>query len=103
MGRHLPGASGSVARPRGSLLTVCLISLVTIWVCRLPKMCLYGEGGSSPKLSPAQQQQTVDLSKADSPFISWPLERVCKESTAWTPGIVFVCDNNSGGIGNIRN
>jgi hypothetical protein len=78
-----------------------LISLATIWVCRLPKMCLYGEGGSNPTLSPTRQ--TVDLSKADSPFISWPLERVCKESTTWTSGIVFVCDNNSGGIGNIRN
>ncbi|KAG7290134.1 hypothetical protein NEMBOFW57_000131 [Staphylotrichum longicolle] len=64
-------------------------------------MCLYGEGGSNPRLS--STQQAVDLSKADSPFISWPLERVCKETTAWTSGIVFVCDNNSGGIGNIRN
>jgi hypothetical protein len=65
-------------------------------------MCLYGEGIPGPRRAPAAHQ-TIDLSKADSPFISWPLERVCRESTTWTPGIVFVCDNNSGGIGNIRN
>ena len=35
-------------------------------------------------------------------YIGWPLERVCNE-TKWTPGLTFVCDNNSGGIGNIRN
>jgi hypothetical protein len=65
-------------------------------------MCLYGEGIPDPRRAPAERQP-VDLSKADSPFISWPLERVCRESHTWTPGIVFVCDNNSGGIGNIRN
>jgi hypothetical protein len=48
-------------------------------------------------------ERPVDLSKANSPFISWPLARVCRESTTWTPGIVFVCDNNPGGINNIRN
>ncbi|KAH6612314.1 hypothetical protein B0J18DRAFT_80939 [Chaetomium sp. MPI-SDFR-AT-0129] len=113
--------SHAAARPRGLLITVCCISLVTIWLCRLPKMCLYGENmapvsavathtpppapppraidtGMSPPVRP-----TVDLSKADAPFISWPLQRVCHESTTWTPGVVFVCDNNSGGIGNIRN
>jgi hypothetical protein len=65
-------------------------------------MCLYGEGIADPTVGPPTRQ-TVDLSKADAPFISWPLERVCKESTTWTPGVVFVCDNNSGGVGNIRN
>ncbi|KAL2131985.1 hypothetical protein VTI74DRAFT_4386 [Chaetomium olivicolor] len=102
MGPRLPGSPGLMARPRGVLLTVCLISLATIWLCRLPKMCLYGEGIADPLVRPPTRQ-TVDLSKADSPFISWPLERACKESTTWTPGVVFVCDNNSGGIGNIRN
>ena len=38
----------------------------------------------------------------DGEYIGWPLERVCNETT-WTPGLTFVCDNNSGGIGNIRN
>ncbi|KAI6714792.1 hypothetical protein JHW43_002635 [Diplocarpon mali] len=36
------------------------------------------------------------------PYIGWPLARVCNE-TQWQSGFVFVCDNNSGGIGNIRN
>lgn len=35
-------------------------------------------------------------------YIGWPLERVCNEAK-YQPGLVFVCDNNSGGIGNIRN
>jgi GDP-fucose protein O-fucosyltransferase len=35
-------------------------------------------------------------------YIGWPLERVCNE-TKFQSGLVFVCDNNSGGIGNIRN
>ncbi|KAI1452656.1 hypothetical protein F4805DRAFT_446738 [Annulohypoxylon moriforme] len=44
----------------------------------------------------------VDLSTARAPFIAWPLRRVCAEST-YVPGLTFVCDNNSGGPGNIRN
>lgn len=35
-------------------------------------------------------------------YIGWPLERVCNE-TRFQPGLVYICDNNSGGIGNIRN
>jgi hypothetical protein len=35
-------------------------------------------------------------------YIGWPLERVCNE-TEYQPGLVFLCDNNSGGVGNIRN
>ena len=38
----------------------------------------------------------------DGEYVGWPLQRVCQETT-WTPGLTFVCDNNSGGIGNIRN
>ncbi|ORY66078.1 uncharacterized protein BCR38DRAFT_310642, partial [Pseudomassariella vexata] len=44
----------------------------------------------------------VDLSSPRSPFIAWPLKRVCAEAT-FVPGLVFICDNNSGGPGNIRN
>ncbi|KAI2623693.1 hypothetical protein GGS21DRAFT_533765 [Xylaria nigripes] len=44
----------------------------------------------------------VDLSQPDAPFVGWPLKRVCDEAT-WVDGLVFICDNNSGGIGNIRN
>ncbi len=45
---------------------------------------------------------SVDLSHPDAPFVAWPLGRLCAETT-WVPGLVFMCDNNSGGIGNIRN
>ncbi|KAI8952086.1 hypothetical protein F4801DRAFT_589157 [Xylaria longipes] len=48
----------------------------------------------------------VDLSSARAPFISWPLRRLCTEqveSNSLVPGLVFLCDNNSGGPGNIRN
>ncbi|TGJ85866.1 hypothetical protein E0Z10_g2876 [Xylaria hypoxylon] len=47
-----------------------------------------------------------DLSSARAPFISWPLRRLCTEqveSRSPVPGLVFLCDNNSGGPGNIRN
>ncbi|KAI1399403.1 hypothetical protein F4819DRAFT_418966 [Hypoxylon fuscum] len=43
-----------------------------------------------------------DLSSARAPFIAWPLRRVCAETT-YVPGLTFLCDNNSGGPGNIRN
>lgn len=49
------------------------------------------------------QQQYGDLSLPDAPFVSWPLARLCQDDTAWVPGLVFMCNNNSGGIGNIRN
>ncbi|KAK3374705.1 hypothetical protein B0H63DRAFT_255644 [Podospora didyma] len=94
-------SSGGMARPRGVLLIVCFISLATLWSCRLPKMCLYNQCNADITLGPIRQN-SLDLSLPDAPFIGWPLERVCKE-TSWTPGIVFVCDDNSGGIGNIRN
>lgn len=35
-------------------------------------------------------------------YVGWPLKRLCDESQ-WSPGLIFVCDNNSGGVGNIRN
>lgn len=45
----------------------------------------------------------LNLSDPNSPFIGWPLRRVCNEVEEWTPGVVFLCDNNFGGVGNIRN
>ncbi|KAK0663932.1 hypothetical protein QBC41DRAFT_329015 [Cercophora samala] len=105
MGLVSPVMSPSlVSRPRGVLFLVCLISLVTIWSCRLPKICLY-ESTYRSSTSPHQQPKpnSVDLSHPDSPFVGWPLQRVCGEQTSWKPGLVFICDNNSGGIGNIRN
>ncbi|KIH89889.1 hypothetical protein SPBR_00551 [Sporothrix brasiliensis 5110] len=47
-------------------------------------------------------QRNSDLSLPDAPFVAWPLAGLCRE-TSWTPGLVFACSNNSGGIGNIRN
>ncbi|KAH8791575.1 hypothetical protein BGZ57DRAFT_938925 [Hyaloscypha finlandica] len=35
-------------------------------------------------------------------YVGWPLERVCNV-TKHQPGLVFMCENNSGGICNIRN
>ncbi|KAI2636109.1 hypothetical protein GGS21DRAFT_538943 [Xylaria nigripes] len=49
---------------------------------------------------------SFDLSSARAPFIDWPLRRLCTEmveSGSLVPGLVFICDNNSGGPGNIRN
>ncbi|KAI0021562.1 hypothetical protein F4780DRAFT_778599 [Xylariomycetidae sp. FL0641] len=55
---------------------------------------------------PAYSDRTsssIDLSSPRAPFIAWPLARVCAEQDDWIPGLVFICDNNSGGPGNIRN
>lgn len=102
---------------------VCLLSLVVLWSCRLPRLCIFDQcprcalSTSSPSqlarpsLSPADSsygdsgnsESNVDLSSPDAPFVSWPLARLCAETTTWTPGLIFVCDNNSGGVGNIRN
>ncbi|KAI1148029.1 hypothetical protein F4825DRAFT_435254 [Nemania diffusa] len=54
-----------------------------------------------PQFSPVPGND-VDLSQPDAPFVGWPLKRVCDEAT-WVDGLVYICDNNSGGIGNIRN
>ncbi|KAI0553725.1 hypothetical protein F4679DRAFT_530272 [Xylaria curta] len=60
---------------------------------------------SHPDTSPSDNPQ-VDLSSTRAPFISWPLRRLCTEqvkSESLVPGLIFICDNNSGGPGNIRN
>ncbi|KAL1863990.1 hypothetical protein Daus18300_007955 [Diaporthe australafricana] len=44
----------------------------------------------------------VDLSDLDAPYIGWPLKRVCQEAEP-IEGVVWVCDKNWGGMGNIRN
>jgi hypothetical protein len=56
---------------------------------------------SSPSSSPSL---TFNLHDYDfnGEYIGWPLKRACDESK-FTPGLTFVCDNNTGGIGNIRN
>lgn len=45
----------------------------------------------------------IDLSDPDAPFIGWPLKRACDEVEEWLDGVVFMCDNNFGGVGNVRN
>lgn len=92
---------------------VCAISLITIWTYRLPRLCIFDQCPHLPAaIIPCsstlghdhQSNDTdLDLSAPDAPFVAWPLARVCSENKRWTPGLVFVCDNNSGGIGNIRN
>ncbi|TVY46873.1 hypothetical protein LOCC1_G002790 [Lachnellula occidentalis] len=63
-------------------------------------------GAKTPIVAVEKTKETMTLNLHDYDFngnyVGWPLERVCKE-TKWTPGLVYVCDNNSGGIGNIRN
>lgn len=102
MGHHLIHSVPAVmSRQRNLLLTVCLISLVTLWGCRLPRLCIFDQCNADITAGPLAHRK-VDLSSIEAPYIGWPLERVCKE-TQFTPGLVFICDNNSGGIGNIRN
>jgi len=59
----------------------------------------------SPAIIPSTSHETIfNLHDYhfDGQYVGWPLQRVCDE-TEWIPGLIFVCDNNSGGIGNIRN
>lgn len=44
----------------------------------------------------------IEPFEIEGPHEIWPLQRVCNE-TVFTPGLIFICDNNSGGIGNMRN
>lgn len=90
-----------ISRQRNVLLAVCLISLSTIWSCRLPRLCIFDQCNADITAGPLAHR-SIDLSGPDAPFVGWPLARVCSE-TSWTDGLVFICDNNSGGIGNIRN
>lgn len=112
----------ATSRSSRLVLFVCLLSLAVLWSCRLPRLCIFDHcpqcplntlplppefSISGPSLTTGSHTPVppadVDLSSPDAPFVSWPLARVCAETTSWTPGLVFVCDNNSGGIGNIRN
>lgn len=55
-------------------------------------------------VAPPPTNGTIGLTNFDfrGEYIGWPLGRVCAE-TKVTEGLYFECDNNSGGIGNIRN
>ncbi|KAI1134437.1 hypothetical protein F5Y05DRAFT_398825 [Hypoxylon sp. FL0543] len=95
--------------PRRNILlpTVCIVLLIAAWTLRSPRPSidrLLDSASSRPSSlgPPSQFHNDVDLSAPDAPFIGWPLQRVCDEAT-WVRGLVYICDNNSGGIGNIRN
>ncbi|KAG9237866.1 putative platelet-activating factor acetylhydrolase [Amylocarpus encephaloides] len=59
---------------------------------------------SGAVLGPPSSASTFNLNDFDfnGEYVGWPLGRLCNE-TKWQPGLIFHCDNNSGGIGNIRN
>lgn len=97
---HWPAAIMPVLSRQRTVLAVCIISLVTLWGCRLPRLCIFDQCNADITAGPLAHRK-IDISDPASPFIGWPLARVCTE-TSWTPGLVFICDNNSGGIGNIR-
>ncbi|KAI8956855.1 hypothetical protein F5Y11DRAFT_361344 [Daldinia sp. FL1419] len=106
--------------PRRNLLlpTICIVLLIAAWTFRSPapaierwldtsairgtKSLTTSPSPPSSNGSPTLPQTDVDLSSPDAPFVGWPLQRVCKEAE-WVQGLVYICDNNSGGIGNIRN
>ncbi|KAI1801084.1 hypothetical protein F4811DRAFT_536003 [Daldinia bambusicola] len=102
--------------PRRNLLlpTLFIVLLIAIWTFRAPTpsidrwldtSAIRGTTSSPPSSinsPPTLPHSDVDLSSPDAPFVGWPLQRVCNEAK-WVEGLVYICDNNSGGIGNIRN
>ncbi|KAI1855433.1 hypothetical protein JX266_000298 [Neoarthrinium moseri] len=95
-------------RQRIGLPVALLILLFMIWGIQLSRRAPLAASSQSPGAliitgSPQHHYPNVDLSSPRAPFIAWPLARICTETTAWVPGLVFLCDNNSGGPGNIRN
>ncbi|KAI1147515.1 hypothetical protein F4825DRAFT_147176 [Nemania diffusa] len=94
-----------------AVLVTCAITLSIIWYHQL-----FSASSQTPRpttntntqtiISPSDNTPPGDLSSARAPFVSWPLQRLCTEqvdSGSLVPGLVFLCDNNSGGPGNIRN
>ncbi|KAI1299115.1 hypothetical protein F5Y03DRAFT_252296 [Xylaria venustula] len=110
----LPGT-----RRRGAALVICVAALFIIWHTQvLSVLFQFSKSREAadiiPHTVPPEPDMvsehtpsiTADLSSARAPFISWPLRRLCTEqveANAVVPGLVFLCDNNSGGPGNIRN
>ncbi|KAI1764509.1 hypothetical protein GGR53DRAFT_530334 [Hypoxylon sp. FL1150] len=94
-----------------TIVIVCFIGLSLLFFWNRHYHDISPSPGPSERPLPSQQQppqhpnpktHPVDLSDARAPFISWPLRRVCAETT-YVPGLTFLCDSNSGGPGNIRN
>lgn len=92
-------------RQRATLVFMVAFILFALWTHR-PSL---GAPSPSPHVitgSSHHPASLVDLSAARAPFVAWPLARLCAETDAagsFVPGLVFLCDNNSGGPGNIRN
>ncbi|CAK7225861.1 hypothetical protein SCUCBS95973_006005 [Sporothrix curviconia] len=94
--------SGPRSPPRLRLVIVYSVAVILVVLVLLATLNGRESLPSMPHLTITSTRPQTDLSQPDAPFISWPLARLCRE-TRWTPGIVFACNNNSGGIGNIRN
>lgn len=98
-----------------AVFAICAISLFVIWYHQLfgtvpqplkPTAETTGSVFASHHSTPLTTTPVADLSSTRAPFISWPLRRLCTEqveSESIVPGLVFLCDDNSGGPGNIRN
>ncbi|KAK8119286.1 uncharacterized protein PG998_003912 [Apiospora kogelbergensis] len=94
---------------RNILLPACaILLLIAVWSWRLQPTSFEwtgtsgkGHGPTSGVLLPPAPNK-VDLSDPEAPFVGWPLQRVCEEAN-YVEGLTYICDNNSGGIGNIRN
>ncbi|KAI1098745.1 hypothetical protein F4804DRAFT_323935 [Jackrogersella minutella] len=112
---------GFMLRRNILFLALFIALLIATWTFRAPRPSIDRwwidaaaiRGASSSSMSPSppppsslspptQSHNNVDLSAPDAPFVSWPLQRVCTEAV-WVQGLVYICDNNSGGIGNVRN
>jgi hypothetical protein len=99
-------------KQRATLIFMTSFILFVVWTHRPPlpnSLRLSSLSKSSPHIiiTPAHHDVShIDLSTARAPFIAWPLARLCAEADAagaFVPGLVFLCDNNSGGPGNMRN
>ncbi|GAW14308.1 hypothetical protein ANO14919_037090 [Xylariales sp. No.14919] len=100
---------------RVAALVICGTALLVVWYNQVfntlsqtsrPATNTHTYAATSHSNTAPDTTPPVDLSSARAPFISWPLRRLCTEqveSKALVPGLVFLCDNNSGGPGNIRN
>ena len=94
---------------------ICVLLLVAVWSMRMAQMPPPLEWSGQNPLGHVQAsdmkdlggpppQGDIDLADPEAPFIGWPLARMCAEAERkLVEGLVFVCDNNSGGVGNIRN
>lgn len=97
-----------MARRNVLLPAVAVLVLIAVWSWRLEPRSFdwvsTNGAGHWPQAGVAARPaaNSVDLSDPDAPFVGWPLQRVCDEATP-VEGLVFICDNNSGGIGNVRN